>query len=386
MAASESTPLLRPAGGDLSTHWFSTQPVQITQGYDYQQIVDYNPGPLLSVRSVLIKVPGAVISKTILWIEQFVVVMVMAASATLSHFWENRAAAKATWMAKAETEMLNCVAILATVSAFLIGFFLSLNVARWWRLRTDGIGGMWSASSQLTMFLSQFVTQDKHVLTSINRYARASLMMIFMRRRGYLDDLDKLVDREILTTEEVNSLKAYRNNLSESIWTWNANIVHTLYLGGKFKSEYQVVYAYQLVNIGRSAAALIGAQMGTPIPPHYVHMVGLIVTTHNMLLAIVCGHIMAESLQLDERTRAVFILLKAFTQTCIYNMLLIVNESFMDPFQGDLVDFPMRKFVDCVGTDADSYVQAGEHLPPWLKAWDGKGDAAPKKTKIKQDV
>ena len=37
----------------------------------------------------------------------------------------------------------------ATLAAFLLGFYTSLTVSRWWRLRTDGVGNIWSSASQL---------------------------------------------------------------------------------------------------------------------------------------------------------------------------------------------------------------------------------------------
>merc|ERR1719414_955251 len=109
--------------------------------------------------------------------------------------------------------------MMSSMAAFLLGFFTSLNVARWWRFRTDGIGNVWSATSQLCMFISQYVTRDELVLSSIRRYARASLMLIFMRQRGYIDQLGILATRGLLTTEEVDQLEQWNNNLAESIWT-----------------------------------------------------------------------------------------------------------------------------------------------------------------------
>eukprot|EP01083_Nonionella_stella_P180915 646557_1 len=37
--------------------------------------------------------------------------------------------------------------------SFLAGLYLSLHIARWWRLRTDGIGNIWSASTGIATLL-----------------------------------------------------------------------------------------------------------------------------------------------------------------------------------------------------------------------------------------
>ena len=70
----------------------------------------------------------------------------------------------------------------------------------------DGIGNIWSATSQLNLFLSQFVTQDKQLLQAVRRYARASLAIIFMKRRfgaqNLPQKLELLVKEGILYEDE----------------------------------------------------------------------------------------------------------------------------------------------------------------------------------------
>ena len=70
----------------------------------------------------------------------------------------------------------------------------------------DGIGNIWSATSQLSLFLSQFVTRDKQILEAVRRYARASLAIIFLKRRygaeRLSEKLDILISDGILLEDE----------------------------------------------------------------------------------------------------------------------------------------------------------------------------------------
>lgn len=97
------------------------------------------------------------------------------------------------------------------------------------------------ATSQLSLFLSQFVTKDKETLDAVRRYARASMAIVFLKRKfgaqQLYKKLDTLVDEDILFPDEVNLLRSYNNNLAESIWTWVAHIVADLNEKGKIKGE-----------------------------------------------------------------------------------------------------------------------------------------------------
>eukprot|EP00931_Biecheleriopsis_adriatica_P079793 TRINITY_DN53141_c0_g1_i1.p1 TRINITY_DN53141_c0_g1~~TRINITY_DN53141_c0_g1_i1.p1 ORF type:complete len:259 (-),score=41.16 TRINITY_DN53141_c0_g1_i1:308-1084(-) len=253
---------------------------------------------------------------------------------------------------------------MSMLAAFLLGFYTSTTVSRWWRLRTDGIGNIWSACSQLCMFLSEFVTRDEQVLQAVRRYARASLSLQFMRRcygRELPKHLKELADFGILTRDEVDKLATYNNNLSESIWTWVAHIVSSLRKKGDIQDTMMLTFLMEKVNLGRSGAALIGAQMGTPIPMPYVHLLGFLVKVHNIVLAFASGYILAH-----QHEKWLFLSLRVVFVPLLYNAVLLINADLADPFNDQANDFSMRKYESGIEGDGASYVQAGEHLPEWM--------------------
>merc|ERR1719343_583817 len=110
------------------------------------------------------------------------------------------------------------------------------------------------------------------------------------------------------------------------------------------KSEEQLVFLMERVSIGRGGAALVGAQLGTPIPVSYVQFIGFLVKVHNIGVALLSGlvlsHLIREKKWLFCFTEAV----RVFFPTLMYNAILLINEEIMNPFSGDISDFPMKKF------------------------------------------
>lgn len=86
---------------------------------------------------------GTVFANAALWVEQLIIIILYLGMATAVHFFEIHDESSATGAGSFADKM-------ATLAAFLLGFYTSLTVSRWWRLRTNGVGNIWSASSQLS--------------------------------------------------------------------------------------------------------------------------------------------------------------------------------------------------------------------------------------------
>ncbi|CAK0793046.1 unnamed protein product [Prorocentrum cordatum] len=188
--------------------------------------------------------------------------------------------------------------------------------------------------------------------------------MRFLERRfpGKLaEHLYLLVNLNVLTEEEVSKLREYEKNLAESIWTWVARIVRNLHRKGDIKSDIMLNFVLEKVAKGRGGAALIGAQMATPIPLPYVHLLGLLVKLHNYCLALCTGYLLAvDSSKWPELT------VIAFFVPFLYNSLLLINAELADPFDGGVNDFPMERYELAMESDGRSYLQAGLHTPEWM--------------------
>eukprot|EP00913_Durusdinium_trenchii_P000797 g744.t1 len=300
-------------------------------------VVDYEPTQLSTIM-LFFTMRGTVFTSPALWVEQFVILALFVGMAAAVHHFGIHDEATSKEAGSFADKM-------ATLAAFLLGFYTSLTVSR--------------------LFISQFVTRDPQILGALRRYARGSLSLVFLKRRygaDFVRKLDKLVDDDIFTLDEVEQLRAYNSNLAESVWTWVAHIVADLYKKGQIKSEMMLTFLME------RSLALIGAQMGTPIPLPYVHFIGFLVKIHNIILGLSYGYMMGTTWKMDHfSVSQVFLTLKVFFIPLLYNAILLVNASLADPFSGEVNDFPWQKYQKGIESDGFSYIQAGEHLPMWMK-------------------
>ena len=101
-------------------------------------VIDYEPLRLSTIM-LFFTWKGTVFRSGILWVEQALVLLLFTLTA-----WYVKSSTMSD--ANAEKDAGSLADKMATLAAFLLGFYTSLTVSRWWRLRTDGIGNIWSAT------------------------------------------------------------------------------------------------------------------------------------------------------------------------------------------------------------------------------------------------
>lgn len=117
---------------------------------------------------------------------------------------------------------------------------------------------------------------------------------------------------------------------------------------------------------GRSGAHLICAQLGTPIPLPYAHLLGFMVKIYNLCLAVLMGYLWGLQVGGPRHDYQVLLFAKVFFAPLLFNALLLIDEELSDPFNDDLNDFPKTKYQTVIESDGKSYVDAGAFLPQWL--------------------
>merc|ERR1719456_412445 len=196
---------------------------------DKEVIQDYEPLKFSSFR-VFCAVKGTILQDPVLFIEQCLITIIFLGCAlpVYIYFKQDLAADRKgamnvnDWLANQEGKMRAFAKIMTGLAAFLLSFYTSTSVARWWTVRTDGVGGIKSATMDLCMWISQFCTKEEQVLSAVRRYSRASLILVFLWRRQQAGDpkklKDQLVGRELLKPEEVDKLLKWNHCLHETIW------------------------------------------------------------------------------------------------------------------------------------------------------------------------
>lgn len=349
--------------------------------YGHTHIVDYEPAKLSSFRVCCVQ-RGTILQDPILFVEQFMITMVFLALAVPVYIYFGRMMEidvgvgnkqpemkmqLSRFVAEQEGKMRAFAMIMTTLAAFLLSFYTSIAVGRWWIMRTAGVGGIKAATVDLELLLLQNVTQEPQVLSAVRRYGRASLMLLFLWRRHQLDQIGRvLVEREMLDQHEVEQLLKYNHCLHETIWAWQSGIVSMLYKEGKIKSDQLFQKLLEKCLDGRSSVQLLHTYLAVRVPMQYVHLLGLLVKMHNTVLAIIMGVLSGAAL----RSGDLIICIQCFMRTLIlpflFNAILLINAGLSDPFDGSETNFPGVIYQGALEKDCQGMLQATQNMPDWL--------------------
>jgi len=342
----------------------------------HEFMVDYEPQKLSTFR-VFCSCKGTILGDPVLFIEQIITTMIFVAAAAPIYYYfavdltESRSGKDISvrkWISTQETKMRAFAMIMTNLAAFLLSFYTSISVARWWAMRTGGVGGIKAATVDLEWLLYQNVTKEEQVLSAVRRYGRASLILIFIWRQEHLSNLkEELMSRDVLLEHEVDQLLKWNHCLHETIWAWQGAIITTLYKEGKIKSDQLYNLLLQKCMEGRSAVQLVHTHLAVRIPMQYVHLLGLLIKMHNLVLAVIMGFLFGMALRESE----VIICVQTFARTLIlpflFNAILLINAELADPFNGSATDFPGSIYQAALEKDCKGFVDATKNVPQWME-------------------
>jgi len=337
-------------------------------------LVDYEPLKFSSFRVFFLS-KGTVLRDPILLIEQLIITAIFVGFAVPVYIYfrqdlgANRhgAVSLRVWLDGQEPKMRAFAMIMTTLAAFLLSFYTSMAVGRWWTIRAAGVGGIKAATVELEMYICQLVTQEPQVLSAIRRYGRTSLMLVFLWRRNQLSSLKEFfVEREMLSAHEADQLLKWNHCLHETIWAWQAGIVTMLYKEGKIGSDQLFQLLLDRCRDGRQAVQLVHTHLAVRIPMQYVHLLGLLVKMHNTVLGIIMGILFGAAVRNGE----IIICAQLFGRTLIlpflFNAILLINAELSDPFDGGDSDFPGSAYEKALDKDSQGMVSATQNMPDWL--------------------
>jgi len=378
MITDEKTPLLLKMKATLAEAYSLEDAVVWEEGI----VVDYQPFKLSTLR-VFFAWRGTVIHDMVLFFELFVLTIVFLLVALplyvimakdMGLVSEADRIRLYNTLTEQEAPMRKFSLIMTGLAAFLLSMYTSLMIGRWWAIRTGGVGAMKTAASELTIMVSQFVTQEPHVLSAISRYARASMRLIFIWRRGDMNNDDRLreelVDSGILTDDELDLLvsESWNHNLPESIWTWQVSIIRTLYQDGNIKSDELLVLLLEKCSVGRGGVQCICTHLVTKVPMQYVHLLGFLVKLHNIILAVLMGVLFSTAVVNQNVIVCLQLYARSILLPFLFNGLLVINAELSDPFDGGSADFPLFKYDKSFEIGCAALIETGAKLPPWLKS------------------
>lgn len=265
--------------------------------------------------------------------------------------------------------------IMTGLAAFLLSFYTSIIVARWWTMRTAGVGGIKKATVDLGLLLYQSVTQEEKILSAVSKYGRVSLLLIFMWRRQQMGAVKEiLMAHELLDEHECDQLLKWNKHcLHETIWAWQMAIVTKLKREGKIKSDQLYSLLLEKCIEGRAAVQLVHTHLAVRVPMQYVHLLGLLVKMHNLVLAVIMGILFGAAMREKEYVVGIQACARIFILPFLFNAILLINCDLADPFDGSEADFPGDIYQDTLRADCAAINKATDHVPAWLKLSDRPG-------------
>jgi len=285
------------------------------------------------------------------------------------------------------------IAMFSELIGLLLSFYTSFNLGRWWQMRV-AVQHIIEGSKQLSMLVGNGVSQSPVLLSSINRYARASLFLIFQEsRRAQGSELPRVTAQKIglLTPEEADKLEkanAYMTFVqAETLWTWLASWVDRMHELGLIKGSPHYCALMACVEKGRSGVADVQAYLETQIPLGYVHLLCIMVKLHNVILTLLMAMVSvmhaggAEGVQYVDVCRTGF---RAFFMPFLYNSLLVLNSDFYDPFGEGDGNFDWSTFQANMIMSSKGYDSAVYNLPDCIEQWEDKTEYSqgPRKEKV----
>jgi hypothetical protein len=265
--------------------------------------------------------------------------------------------------------------IFSTLIGLLISFYTANTLGRWWQMRL-AIESIQDGCKELTMLVSQGVSDDEILLDGISRYARASLYLIFLvdkKRDAPESALRQIHECGLITKEEYELMNQSCPHSAfvqaETFWVWLGNAITRAHKQGLSQGPPHYCALMAAVSSGRKGITSIKSYLDTPIPIGYIHLLCWIVKLHNILLTVMSALLAVKfsggkgDFQPVPVFRAAF---KAFFMPFLYNAILCLNSECTDPFGGDEGDFNWNIYDVNMTTSVRTYVAAAEHIPDWV--------------------
>ena len=161
---------------------------------------------------------------------------------------------------------------LSTFVTFLLGFFMSTTISRWWAIRDDCIGGLWAAIDDMCLLFAGALTGSREDRAEIQqrvlRYSLLSFALCFSQAQG--EDIDEawkaLHQRELVTIEEIKMLTPLEGK-PQVAWAWIFTILQRCAEAERFRKNDTIYFsAISIIYRARGAIQKLFAYTDTQLP------------------------------------------------------------------------------------------------------------------------
>jgi len=321
---------------------------------------------------------GTILNNPVLLAEQFLITLIFVGHAIPVYYYfksemsdepgEKKDVSLRKFIRQQEGKMRAFAMIMTGLAAFLLSFYTSITVSRWWTMRTAGVGAIKAATVDLELLLYQCVTRETRVLSAVRRYGRASLLLIFIWRKKQLPEMKEIMlKRGLLDENECDQLLKWKHVLHETIWAWQTGIITKLQREGKIESDQLYCTLLKKCMEGRAAAQCIHTHLAVRVPMQYVHLLGLLVKMHNLILSVIMGLLFGAAFRNGHYILCIQLFGRTLILPFLFNAILLINCDLSDPFEDSEADFPGEVYQNALEKDCLGIMGATENMPEWVK-------------------
>lgn len=247
---------------------------------------------------------------------------------------------------------------------FVLALFVSLTLSRWWSLRVTALGKVFDSLANTCMIVASELNDLKwrDVRTGVMKYGMASVELLVQAARE-AEEVDALTDNDLLTDAEADFIKEY--DLWQRpmvIWAWIMHVITDAMDHDKTPAASRQAVIHQCT-AARDGMANINMYLDTQLPFAYVHLITLLVNVQNLLMALKSGLTFARAVPTVDAFVMVQQVLSTIIIVFIYQALLTISYTIMDPFGDDVLDFPVKAYKAYVASIVDAMMGAGRGCP-----------------------
>lgn len=276
-----------------------------------------------------------------------------------------------------DKNMLHLSTVTTYVTAllgFMIGFFVTQSISRWWAVRDKGVGALWQAISSMQLFLAVRLTtpEDRYMKDTVLRLCLLCNRLMFAeaQRRESDEDLDNLIKVGLLTKEEKLHLLGQPAK-AQCVVVWLGRFLHTVIMGqGRVNNKEIRALDLHCAQM-RHAIGETFAFLNTQLPFQYVHLLATSLLISNTLIAVKCGVAIGKNLSPDTPTDYVYCMVQVFHVFFVpfsYHAFVLLCEELSNPLGEDFGDLPGYAFHCLMRDESQAVHHAGEDTPPGLLA------------------
>jgi len=248
---------------------------------------------------------------------------------------------------------------------FCLALYLSLSLTRWWAMRDQGLGKVFDALTSVSMLVSCELHEEKwhSVRNQIAKFGMASVELIVQAARNR-PDLDLLVDMDCLNRDEANSLERLPITWERPIicWAWILRICMSAMDYAKTPAPRTAMVMRECL-AAKEGMTTMNMYLDTQLPFGYVHLMTLLVNLQNMVMTLKAGILFAQAYALGNTNLMVQQCISCLVIVLLYQGILQISYVIADPFGDDIINFPIRGYMNYIAAVVDATFEAQAECP-----------------------